>query len=64
MEEERNPVSEKIKKLYKLLIDIECDDDKSAYEYYRWIVRHCDKDFMHLLLLQLEKMNDEYEIHE
>lgn len=64
MKKERKDISEKMKDLYELLTDIENSNEKSGYEYYRWLVRNCERDYLHMLLLQLEKMNEDYVIKE
>ena len=53
-------VSIELKQLYTLLKQIKTSDKQADYHYLKWILQHTDRDFMFLLLKQLEKMEQEY----
>lgn len=57
-------VSDKLKELYKLLQELELSTDESNFYYYRFLVQNCEKDYMYLLLQQLNKMNEMYNLKE
>ena len=57
-------VSDKLKELYKLLQELELSTDESNFYYYRFLVQNCEKDYMFLLLQQLNKMNEIYNLKE
>jgi hypothetical protein len=57
-------VSDKLKELYKLLQELELSTDESNFYYYRFLVQNCEKDYMYLLLQQLNKMNEIYNLKE
>ena len=57
-------ISDKLKELYKLLQELELSTDESNFYYYRFLVQNCEKDYMYLLLQQLNKMNEIYNLKE
>ena len=57
-------VSDKLKELYKLLQELELSTDESNFYYYRFLVQNCEKDYMYLLLQQLNKMSEIYNLKE
>ena len=55
-------VSDKLKELYQLLKELELSNDSSNFYYYRFLVQNGEKDYMYLLLKQLDKMNEKYNL--
>lgn len=47
----------KLQELYELLMYLTDKNNKDNYDYLRFIVQNCERDYMTMLLHQLEKMN-------
>lgn len=46
----------KLEELYELLLYLSDKSNKDDYEYLRYIVTHCERDYMFMLLNQLKKI--------
>ena len=46
----------KLEELYELLMHLTAKDNKDDYEYLRYIVTHCERDYMFMLLNQLKEL--------
>ena len=49
----------KLRNLYELLKEVKSDDNRDDYQYLKWIVQHTERDFMSLLLKQLDRMDED-----
>ena len=46
----------KLEELYELLLHLSDKSNQDDYEYLRYIVTHCERDYMFMLLNQLKDM--------
>lgn len=46
----------KLEELYNMLLYLTAKDNKEDYEYLRYIVQHCERDYMTMLLNQLKEL--------
>ena len=46
----------KLEELYELLLYLSDKSNKDEYEYLRYIVTHCERDYMFMLLNQLKDL--------
>lgn len=46
----------KLEELYELLMHLTAKDNKDDYDYLRYIVTHCERDYMFMLMNQLKEL--------
>ena len=46
----------KLEELYELLMHLTAKNNKDDYDYLRYIVTHCERDYMFMLMNQLKEL--------